>query len=143
MPSIEEGLRDKIATAGLGAVESTTGWSITIGLLPASPDEAIVITKSGGEPPDPKWLLDFPHFQIRVRGAKGNYQGAQSKAQDIKDLLLGIASQDVSGDRWVSLTMLSDIAFMGYDQNQRPNFTLNIRMIIEPGVPGTTNRQAI
>ena len=143
MASIEEGLRDKLVAAGLGTFEALTGWSIHIGREPASPDSAIIIARTGGTPPDPKWLLDFPTFQIRVRGAKGNYKTAEIQARKVKDLLLGIASETITGDIWVSITMQSDVGFMGYDANERPNFTANFRMIIEPATPTPTNREPI
>lgn len=141
--SIETAISDKIVAAGLGTFESTTGWGIFIGREPTTPDTAIIIARSGGLSPNPKWLLDYPNIQVRVRGAKHNYSGAHDKGEEIKDLLLGITSQDVDGDRWVSITMPGDMGFIGYDENDRPHFSLNFQMIVEPGVPAVTNREAL
>lgn len=141
--SVETAIKDKLVTASLGAFEATSGWSIFIGRETTSPDTAITITRTGGQAPNPKWLLDFPTFQVRVRGGKHNYSAAYDKAEAIKDLLLGITSQDVDGDRWVAINMLTDITFIGYDENDRPIFSLNFQMIVEPAVPATTNREAL
>jgi hypothetical protein len=124
--------------------QATSGWSIHIGKMPKTPDTVILINRSGGRPSDPKWLLDYPNVQVRVRGPKANQQQAEQKAVDIKDRFLGLTSEtQVSGDRWVSVTMLSDIAPLGYDENERPEFSINFAMIVEPAVPANTNREAL
>src|SRR5690606_5849257 len=140
---MEIALRDLLVTAGIGTFEAASGRGIWIGKEPHQPDQAVVITRTGGLPPDPKWLLDYPKYQIRVRGAKDNYAQALSKAEDIKDVLLGIDSQDINGDRLVSVTMTSDIAFIGYDENDRPHFSLNFRLITEPAPSALSNREAL
>lgn len=140
---MEIALRDLLVAAGIGTFEAASGWGIWIGKEPKQPDQAVVIARTGGLPPDPKWLLDYPTYQIRVRGAKGNYAQALSKAEDIKDVLLGIDSQDINGDRLVSVTMTSDIGFIGYDENDRPHFSLNFRLITEPAPSALSNREAL
>lgn len=140
MPSLEEDVKDKLVGATVGVFEAATGWGIYIGKMPSSPDTVILVTYSGGLPSDPKWLLDYPNIQVRVRGAKGHYSGARAKAQQIKDLLLGISSEDHTAGRWVAINLLSDIAFMGYDANERPEFSVNFNMITHPAVPAVGNR---
>jgi hypothetical protein len=141
--SIELGFRDLMVNANLGTFEATSGWSIHIGKMPKTPDTAILITQGPGLSPNPKWLLDYPTVQVRVRGSQGSYESARAKAKDIKDLFLGFSSADVNGDRWVSITMLSDIAFLGYDDNERPEFSINFLMIVEPATSVLTNRSAL
>jgi hypothetical protein len=130
--------------AGIGTADALSGWSIHIGKMPAGPDSCISIMHAPGQSPDPKWLLDFPAFQIRVRGPVGKYQDAELKAQHIKDFLLGFTSADVDGHRWVSITMPSDIAYIGNDENDRPHLVVNLQMIVEPPQTGqNTNREPI
>lgn len=140
---MEVSLKDLLVAEGVGTFEATTGWGIYIGREPKLPDTTIAIARSGGEPPDPKWLLDYPTYQVRVRGPKGNYASGLAKAEDVKDVLLGITSQDINGVRLVSITMQSDIAFIGFDENERPHFSLNFRLITEPGSSALSNRQAL
>ena len=130
--SVAEGLRAKMVTASIGVADSLTGWSIHIGKAPATPDTCIIIARTPGRDPDPKWLLDYPAYQIRVRGPKGNYAQTELKAEQVKDHFLGFTSEDVDGARWVSITMPSDISFIGYDENDRPSFVVNLQMIVEP-----------
>ena len=142
---MEVALKDLLVAAGVGVFESASAadWGIWIGKEPKLPDQAVVIASSGGQAPDPKWLLDFPSYQIRIRGSKGNYASAKAKAKDVKDVLLGIQSQDINGERLVSITMSSDIAFIGYDENDRPHFSLNFRLITEPAASALSNREAL
>lgn len=142
--SLETDFKDALVAGSIGVFQATSGWSIFIGMMPGSPDTAVVVTQSGGRPSDPKWLLDYPNVQVRVRGAKGNWQAARQKAQDIKDLMLGRASEtQPSGDRWVGINLFSDITPLGVDSNGRPEFSVNFAMIVEPVAPAVTNRQAL
>lgn len=143
MASLEEDVKDKLVGASIGAFEASSGWGIFIGKMPDRPDTCIVIAHSGGLPADPKWLLDYPNVQVRVRGAKGNYRDAKAKAQEIKDLLLGISSENHAAGRWVAINLLSDVAFLGYDTNERAEFTINFAMITHPTAPAVTNRTAL
>ncbi len=138
MTSIAQGIKDQLTThVGI------SGWTLEIASLPADPDKVSMITITGGEAPNPKWLLDFPTAQVMVRGVVGGYFAAEAEAVAVKDLLLGKASQTVNGDRWVSITMASDVGYLGMDENQRPLFSVNFRFIIEPAASGDTQRQVL
>lgn len=124
-------------------VGGSTGWTLKIGRDVATPDQIVVFSDSGGSNPNPKWLLDFPNIQVRVRGAPGGYSEAYAKAKQVSDVLLGIASQNVGSDRWVSVTGLGGIMFTHYDDQERPTFSVNFRLIIEPATSSLTNREAL
>jgi hypothetical protein len=144
MGTIAENIRTKMVAASIGGEETATAWPIHIGLIPSSPDACIVITHAPGRAPDPKYLIDYPAFQIRIRGPQGKYKDAELKAQRIKDYFLGFTSEDVDGVRWISITMLSDMAFIGADENNRPHFVVNLQMIVEmPQTADNTNREPV
>ena len=138
MSNFAEGAKDLLAAAGVGVFAASSGWGIFIGKIPIDPATVITIYNSGGLAPNPKWLLDFPSLKILIRGAANGYQAAQAKAVDTKNTLLGLPSQDLNGDRWVSVTQTGDINEMGFDKNNRPMFSLNFSLIIEPATG--TNR---
>jgi len=127
-----EGLKDLLVTAGIGTFNATTGWSIRVAKERNKPDTHITCYSSGGLAANPKWLLDFPSVMIRVRGAANGYQSARVKAQAVKDALLGITSQTLNGDKWVAINAIGDINNLGFDDNDRPIFSLNFTLIIEP-----------
>lgn len=143
MSLASEGIKDILVDASVGVFNTTSGWSITIGELPPDPDTCMTIYDTGGRSPNPKWLLDYPSVQVMIRGGVSGYVAAETKAKQVKDVLLGFQSQDLNGDRWVSITMPGDVAFVGYDENKRPMFSANFRLIIEPAASVDTNRTAL
>lgn len=123
---------------------ATSGWQTEIGAMPKTPDKIIMISDTGGQDPNPKWLLDFPTIQVMVRGIVSGYLATAREAKAVKDLLLGIDSFTTSeGDRWVSVTQNGDLGFIGRDETQRPLFSVNFALIIEPQVVGNSNRLAL
>lgn len=110
-------------------------WGVWIGKKPEAPahDRAIVFYDAPGGAPDPKWLLDFPSVQVRVRGGPNDYEAASIKAKEVQGLLVGRESYDASnGDRIVSILGMGDVSFDGWDDKSRPEFILNLSLIIEP-----------
>jgi hypothetical protein len=88
-----------------------------------------------------KFLIDFPHIQVMVRGDPGGYQAAKAKAQEVLDELHSLPSQDLNGDRWNSIIATSGPAYNGLDQENRPKFSVNFKLIIEPATG--TYRQSL
>lgn len=122
-----------------------TGWRIGGGLFTDDPDQQVVVVDTPGQESNPKWLLDYVHFQILVRGAKqGGYESAYAKAQKAFDILLGIPPQTVLGDRWDGITSMGGRpSLIGQDVNARPLISANFRIIIEPAASAETNREPL
>lgn len=138
-----EDLRTVLINAGVVSATPTSSWSVHIGHLPKSPHEVVALSDTGGLTPNPKWLLDYPSVQALVRGAPNSYTTTRTKAIRIKDELLGILSLNVNGNRLVSVTMAGDVAYIGNDQQERPMFSLNFRLIVQPLASADTNRQPL
>ncbi len=132
MAAVEDGIKDLLVAAGVGTFGSQIGWGIFIGPEPSKHDTTVSIREGAGPGPMPKWLIDFPRIQTMIRGAPGGYQAAKTKAQEVLDELHSIPSQDLNGDRWNSIITISGPAYIGLDQKDRPRFTVNFRLIIEP-----------
>ncbi len=79
-----------------------------------------------------KWLVDFSSIQTMIRGAPGGYQLAKLKAQQVLDELHSLPSQDLNGDRWNSIIATTRPAYIGDDEKNRPRFTVNFKLILEP-----------
>lgn len=130
-----------IAAANIAGGSSS--WLLTVGRLVASGgDKNVAIYDTPGQPPEVKYLVDYPTFQVMVRGAIDDYAGAFRKAKEVKDLFLGMLPHDFSpsGDRWDGVTMLGDISFLQYDSNSRPLWTGNYRVIVERATSTLTSR---
>lgn len=126
---------------GTSIVEGSSGWKLKVGKMPDAPNKVVVMYDTGGQPPNPRWAVDFPMIMASIRGDPNDYGPAWIKAREVRDALLGIDSQDVGSDRWVSVTCPGDIGFVGYDDAQRPLLSVNFRLIIEPSAVG--NREAL
>lgn len=120
---------------GNAIVGGTTGWDLKVGFLPDSGnDQVICMMDTGGENPNPRWQVDFVTIQAIVRGKVNSYGSAWTKAREVRDKLLGLDSQNMSGsnDRWVSVICKGDVMSIGNDTKNRPLLSVNFRIIIEP-----------
>lgn len=137
LPSII--IKDILVAASIGVFgsENSAEWGIHIGKQIDSTDKNITIYDTGGQAPHPRWLLDYPSIQIVVRGNENGYQATYNKAQDIQKALLGYPSTDIGSDRLVYVLQTGNTAFIGYDPKNRPEFSLNFGLCIEPGTVGS------
>jgi len=134
-----EHMKDTLVAQGF-SFGGTLDWTVYIGKQPPSPDRCIVLYDSAGLAPSPRWLLDYPSVQVRVRGGQNDYQAAGRKVVELRDRLVGKESYNApnsSGDRIVQILGVGNFSFLGRDDAQRPEFVLNLSLIIEPS-PATT-----
>lgn len=141
MSMIAEGIKDLLVTAAVGVFNGTNDqWNINIGKTIEEPDNCITIRQTGGTTPNPKWLLDYPSIQVIVRSGPNGFRDAWNKAQSVKNVLLGLPSQDLNGDRWVQVNMMGDVSDIGQDEKRRPRVSVNFRLIIEPAASADSHR---
>jgi hypothetical protein len=125
-------------------LEGATGWVTKIGKITPEPDKVAVFYDTGGSNPNSRWLLDYRSVQCVVRAPPSEYSTAYDKIQQVRDCLLGITSLTLgSGDRVDGITMMGDIAFINYDDQQRPTFSVNFRVFWEPATNGLTQREPL
>ena len=139
-----EGVMNILTTEGIGTPGNGSGWRLWVAKEPDVPDQAITSYNTGSwRAPDPKWLLDFPSIQVRIRGATADYQNTYIKAQEVKDALLGLTPQTLNGDFWRSVVIRGDITFLLFDQKERPVFVINLALYIEPAATAQSSRLAL
>jgi hypothetical protein len=132
-----------LIAADVGYATGNT-WPIKLGRFVDEPDAQIRITDTPGSTPNPKFLLDFATFQVAVRGPKDDYEAGWTKMRAAKDALLGIDPINmVGGDRWDGITGIGDINFLTWDDNSRPIFVGNYRVILEPATNALTHRESL
>jgi hypothetical protein len=136
-------ISDFLASQGLGTLNPAGPWRISTGRQPDSPDTSITVYDTGGQPDHPVLRLNYPSIQIRVRGNKDAYPTAFSKINDVKELLLGLPSQDINGDRWTAVNMIGGVMGAGYDAVSRPEFTVSFRCIVEPAADSSTQMHRV
>lgn len=133
--------KDFLIAAGVVAVSGA--WTVKVGRLVDSPDQMVVVTDTGGQIPNPAYLLDYKTFQVLVRGKPDDYSGAYDQAIKCKDVLLGMNPVDVGADRWSGVTGLGDIGFLRYDEKNRPLFSVNFRLFFEPAPNALSTRESL
>lgn len=151
MASPAESVATFLVTKGVGVLAPTaptsTACRISLSRLLDTPDLMIALYDTGGFTPNTKWQLDFVTVQAVIRGASDGYSAAYQKALDVKDCLLGVEAQAVGSGAnqlwWSGITMLSDIAFLGYDDNSRPTLSANFRILLERDKSVLSNRDPL
>jgi hypothetical protein len=133
MTAPSKGVADILVAAGIGQFGGNSDWSIRIGRSKDSPDRGITIYDGPGQPPEPGLDINRPSVEISIRGGQNDYVEAYTKAEAIRDALLGYPTETINGDLWASVTMLGDIMCAGYDEKERPWFTLSIQIILHQG----------
>jgi len=134
-------IKDILVAAGVGAFASTTGWALAVSREPDEPNQVITVYDVGGTDPDPKFLLDFPSVQVRIRGNPADYVNTYARAQLVKDTLLGLQRQTVNATIYVGIWQTGDIQNLGFDDSNRPILVTNWRIAREPA--SGANRQAV
>ncbi len=130
-----------LTAQALGAYASQEPWGIFVGGEPNKPDDCITIYDTGGTHANADAQLWDPTFQVRVRSQR--YMDAYTKAEAIRDLLLVRTAREIEGWHYTGFWLISDIAKIGRDGNDRELLTVNFRSMRQPIenppiVPGIT-----
>lgn len=133
MSSIVSDIKDLLEAQDVGTFGGplpSAGFRICIGSEPDTPNDVITLYDTPGDAPNPKFLLDYPRFMVRVRS--NDYEQGYAKAQEIKSVLLGLPSQDIGDIRYVGIWVVIDTYFLKADQKGRSIFVNTWRCIVEP-----------
>lgn len=108
----------------------TEGTDLFISREPSKPDVVVsIFDTGGGEPQSTAERYEFPTVQVRSRGtAITGYADAYAKLELIKLALHKFANQTIGGTKYIGIWASSDIIPLGYDDNNRPMFSLNFRI---------------
>lgn len=127
-------------TASLPEVQRLyLGANLFLGRIPAeAPDACVVIQQYEGQ--DPTFTmgkavsaLEHPRIQVTVRGMREDYPGAYELASVIRHILGGITStQYLWGVQVLRIEPLGMPNPVGYDQVERPRFSINFQVHIAP-----------
>ena len=115
-----------LAAQGAGTFPGT----LSVSVEPMTPVDVTTIYDTGGEPPDTDQQdLLRSTFQVRTRSV--DYETGYSKQTQIRDLLI-LPGRIVTADSaFVMISMTSDIASIGRDDQDRYLMTANYRVIRE------------
>jgi hypothetical protein len=118
------------------------GWKLFVGRMPPEPDKVIIIMKGSGRAGEVALLVDYPGIQILLRGGRGSnaYEEAEGKLREVRDHLLGIDSKPVEFPTLISCTERGSSVPLGHDESERPMFSTNFQLIVEPAPSAHTHR---
>jgi hypothetical protein len=125
------------------AAITADGWTVVYSRLTPDPDKLIAVLDSGGLTPHPARLYDQRTIQCLIRGAADKYDATYAKALLVRDRLLGLPSQLVLGDWWAGVVGLGDIAHVSYANENRPVFSVNFRIMMEPAETVLSHREPL
>lgn len=119
---------DILATLTTAAVIDGSTWTGFGAYTPAVPDQVVIVTETGGPAPDQTPVIghDFKTFQIRVRGAKEEYDTARTRMQAVFDAL---NDATISGYVYV-FAVQSGAMPLGNDEKDRPIIGLNFQCMV-------------
>ena len=130
MGSSAEDVASYLSTEGFGTLGAASGWGIYIGKEPTKPNTTITVYDTGGTMGNPESLYD-PTIQVRVRSH--SYEDAYEKAEDIRDdLVVDSTARIIGGWLYTGFWLISDIAKIATDENEREVLTVNFRLMREP-----------
>lgn len=137
MALLEE-IEARLVAASLASSTGLNGWRLVKSYMPDStalPDKLVAIIETAGMPSEARTEVDFPGFQVLVRGsalqrASSGYSEARSEAQSIKNDLhargngpLGTTSG--STQHYVGIWAQQDPFLVEYDAQGRPIIACN------------------
>jgi hypothetical protein len=113
-----------------GTLGLTFGTSLFVSEMPETAGLAVCVYDSPGMAPEPDYVYERPHVQVQVRGSKvaGAYVAAHEMAQRIMNVLMAERQPVVNSARYVGIWPLGSPGFIGYDENHRPQVTVNFRL---------------
>lgn len=121
-----------LINAGVGVTDTSSNdeWAIHLGHMPDSQDQAIGITELPGLQPETKWKIDYPSFQVVVRGAPYEYDVARTKIQDVFNALHNEDSTTFPGSAYINvLGATSGPTSLGIDEQNRPRLAWTFNVI--------------
>lgn len=136
-------LHSQITTASYGAKGLTAGVNLYLGRIPAeAPNAVVLIQQYEGQAPtftmgNQVSALEHPRIQILVRAEREDYPGGYEWARLVRDVLCSLPMPDATYFPYV--TRIEPLGIpnpIGYDELERPRFTMNFEIHVNAGADG-------
>jgi hypothetical protein len=98
-----------------------------------APDEVVSVKLTGGFPTDQWTGKKQPSFQVMVRGVVKGEGACEAKAYDIHSALTNLREITIGTDSVVIIRAMNSVPlFIGYDENDRPIYSMNFDCVVRP-----------
>lgn len=117
----------RLLAAGVAGTSGTaTGsvWPLRYRGLPPTPSRCVAVTLSGGFAPEGKAPLDRPTFQVLVRGSTSDGVTLEQKVEAVSTALHARSTAFTTWT-WVDVQRQGDALWLGWDDGQRPMYSVN------------------
>ena len=106
------------------------------------PFPALTIRRYGGAA-NPHWARDQILLQVRCKGEAFGAESAEELLYQTRDILLGLETIKFLPEYdYIRFLLVSDVAYIGVDDENRPIFTLNFEVTVDWKIP-VGNREPI
>jgi len=117
-----EDVKDMLV-AGLGYV---FGTNLFVAVMPPTPNDSVLISDTGGQAQE-EYGLEKPNVQILLRNI--NYQTGYDAIRNIKYHLHDSRNGETwNGTKYVLIACRSDILYLGQDEKNRYQWSLNFQI---------------
>lgn len=109
----------------------THGSNLFLFNQPTSPDQCLTLRDASGFDSDrtlDKYIWDKLSVQVIVRGKKNKIIEAEEKAIEIKNFLDYTTDIILNSTTYSSIMIVGNILPLGYDDSDRPEFSLNFKV---------------
>lgn len=103
------------------------GTDIFISTMPDKPDNCVCLYDTGGFPHE---QYDYEKPTLQIRGRNNSYVNGYNQMRDLK-YLIGTGNFNnkvINETRYILITTTSDILYLGVDENDRYEFTINFQV---------------
>jgi len=124
MNAPSQDIKDILVADGIG----TFGTDLFVSKQPSTPDAVVTVYDTGGFAPEGMTADHYPTVQMLIRGDQNSYRTTYTKAESVRDSLHRLHDETWNSTKYIAIWAMSDIIFVGYDENERPEFSINFRM---------------
>ena len=124
MNAPSQDIKDILVADGIG----TFGTDLFVSKQPSTPDAVVTVYDTGGFAPEGTTSDHYPTVQVLIRGDQNSYRTTYTKAENVRDSLHRLHDETWNSTKYIAIWAMSDIIFVGYDENERPEFSINFRM---------------
>jgi len=116
------------------SADGETAFVLKVGEMPDAPDLVVVLYDTSAPAGFPGLLLEYAGIQVMVRGGKGaaSYSSAYLMARKVRDYILGMPNAPAEFVELDGVIERGSINSLGVDDSNRPRFTNNFQLQIEP-----------
>ena len=107
----------------------TMGADLFVNVEPNLPHLIVTVFDTIGDTREMRQDIFHPSVMIRVKAMPGDYESGYQLIADVMEYLHGLNNVIIDSMRYIQIVASSDINAIGRDENNRPIFSANFRIM--------------